>query len=693
MHPGGLQLCKKSGTLGRVLIFLLVFLFSSTLFAGTSQPIYEFGVQEDWLTMKDGIRLSVTYYIPKPINPNEKFPVVLEYLPYRKDDLIYARDYPVIAYFARRGYVVAKVDIRGTGASNGKWPWREYSEEELNDGVEIIDQLSRKPFSNGNVGMWGLSWGGFNSIQIAMRQPPALKTIIAAHATDDLYHDDIHYIDGIFHGEEYMVYMENDVYLPQPPDYKVDEEYFENRFNSTPWHFTYFKQQRDGEFWRKNSLRFNQDRIKIPVYLIGGLLDGYRDFVPRMLEYLKVPVKAEMGPWNHSWPDHGTPGPNYEWRQNAIRWWDHWLKGKDTGILNEPRLAVFVRDAHPPDKTLEMTPGHWRYEDWPITRTQWTSFYPSLSKKLDEQSSNSTEFEQLKYDPACGMEAGLWWGELTADMRGSDACSLTFDTERLDKKIEIIGLPKVQLRVSADAPLAHWMAKLEDVHPDGTVSMVAGGALNGSQRNSRLNPEPLEPGKVYDIEFEMHFTTWTFHPGHRIRLAISNALWPMLWPTPSMMTTRLYPGSNSAVILPIIPEAKTKVPNFAKPEPQEQRPDAKDLTYKWPESLVVKEDLHTGIKRITWTGEYSSSLPQGTLKYFQTFSYQTNKMNPADSRFEGEGGNDIQFKNGRRLELRTSLEVKSDEKNFRVKVTRRIFENGKKIRERTWNESFARDFQ
>lgn len=603
---------------------------------------------------------------------SEKFPVILEYLPYRKDDLIYPRDYSFCAYFARRGYVVAKVDIRGTGSSEGKWPWREYSEQELDDGVEIIDQLSRKPYSNGNVGMWGISWGGFNSIQIAMRQPHALKTIIAAHATDDLYHDDIHYIDGIFHAEEYMVYMENDVALPQWPDYELDEYYFENRFNSTPWHFTYLKQQRDGEFWRKNSLRFHQEKLKIPVYLIGGLLDGYRDNIPRMLEYLDVPVRAEMGPWNHTWPDNGKPGPNYEWRQNAVRWWDHWLKGKDTGILKDPRLAVFVRDAHPPDTTLETTPGHWRYENWPISRTQWTSWYPGASKTLLTQSPDTADFESLKYDPSCGMEAGLWWGELTPDMRGADACSLSFDSPRLDKKVEIIGLPKVKLRVSADAPLAHWIARLEDVHPDGTVSMVAGGALNGSQRNSRLNPEALEPGKVYDIEFELHFTTWMFHPGHRIRLAISNALWPMLWPTPHLMTTRLYAGTNSVVIVPVIPESKTEDPNFGKPEPREQRPDAKDLKYEWPGSLDVKEDLHAGTKRITWSGTYSMELPDSTLEYFQTFAYQTNKKNSADSRFDAEGGNNIQFKNGRRLELRTWIELKSDEKNFHVRVSRRF---------------------
>ncbi len=643
--------------------------------------------------MKDQTRLAVTYYLPVPSKSDEKFPVLLEYLPYRKDDLMYTRDYPLCAYFARHGYVMAKVDIRGTGSSEGKWPWREYSEQELDDGVEVIDQLSRKPWSNGNVGMWGISWSGFNAIQIAMRQPLALKAILAAHATDDLFHDDIHYIDGIFHAEEYMVYMENDVAIPPWPDYKLDENYFESRFNSTPWHFTYLKHQRDGDFWRKNSLRFNQEKLKIPVYLIGGLLDGYRDNIPRMLEYLKVPVKAEMGPWNHSWPNDGTPGPNYEWRYNAVRWWDHWLKGNDTGILNEPRLAVFVRDAHQPDTNLKVTPGHWRYEDWPITRTKWTSWFPGSSRNLQTTVPGTKTLEWLRYISSCGIEAGFWWGELTPDMRGSDICNLIYDSEPLETAFEIIGLPKVNLSVTAYAPLAHWVARLEDVHPDGSVSMVAGGALNGSQRNSRLNPESIEPGKTYDIQFDMHFTTWTFKSGHRIRFAISNSLWPMLWPTPYSMISQIYTGPNSFISLPVIPAEKGNLPAFRKPEPQEERTDAHDLSYNWPGRLEVKKDLLASTTRIEWSGEYSIQLPESKLEYFQTFAHQTNDRNPADSKFDAEAGDNITFTNGRRLELRTWIEVKSDVNNFHVTVTRRISENGKQVRERTWKESFPRDFQ
>jgi len=382
----------------------------------TSRPDYEFEIQREWLVMPDSTRLSVTYFMPVSKQEGEKFPVLLELLPYRKDDQFYVRDYPLYSYFARRGYVGAKVDIRGTGSSEGNTPGREYSEVELQDAVEIIDQLSKASWSSGRVGMWGISWGGFNAIQVAMRKPPALEAILAMDATDDLYRDDVHYIDGIFHVDEYELSIDHDLGLPRSPEYRLDEDYFENRFNNYPWFFTYLKNQLDGEFWRKNSLRWQYDAIAIPTYLIGGLLDGYRDSVPRMLAKMSAPVKGVIGPWPHAFPDNGKPGPNYEWRHEAVRWWDHWLKGIDTGILKEPRFAVFVREGHSPGDDSEVVPGHWRYEDWPISRTDWKKMYPDRNGGLADEPSDPTSHE-IAYHAGSGSAVGYWWGDPTGDMR------------------------------------------------------------------------------------------------------------------------------------------------------------------------------------------------------------------------------------------------------------------------------------
>jgi hypothetical protein len=658
-----------------------------------SSPSYDFVIENAWLTMKDGVRLSVTFFKPVPRSPGEKFPVIFEFLPYRKDDGGYTGIYSLYTYFVRRGFIMARADLRGTGSSEGVFPGREYSEQELDDAVEIIGQLSRMPGSNGNIGMWGISWGGFNAIQTAMRRPLALKAILAACSTDDLYHDDIHYIDGAFHVDEWAFWFDHSLAIPQSPDYPLDETYFKQRFDSYPDLLTYLKQQKDGEFWRKNSLRWQYDKIRIPCYLIGGLLDGYRDSIPRMLENMKIPLKAEIGPYNHAWPDNGTPGPNYEWRHEAVRWWDQWLKGRNTGVIDEPRLSVFLRDAHLPDAALAVTPGRWITEDWPIPGMTMKTYYPAESKQLSTDVGKPAA-ESLRYVPTFGINTGLWWGEPTDDMRVDDAGSLVFDSVPLDQGFEVVGFPQVRLRVSADAPTAHWVARLEDVLPDGTVSLVAGALVPGAQRDSRLQPEALVPGTAYDLAFEMHFTTWTFKPGHRLRLSVSNSLFPMIWPTPYSMTTKLFCGvENTRIELPVIPSKARPAPNFRLPEPREERSDARDLESEaWPQGLWEwRRDLGKGIVSVEWKGKSSWEIKGRRYHATEQNYYETNEKDPAQARFLGEDSDRIELP-GRNIYLLTNVEIRSDEKNFYVTLVRQIFENDKLIRSREWKETVARMF-
>ena len=679
--------------------FLLILSSLSFVLAHTpkteepSSPVYDFTIENGWLTMKDGVRLSVTFYRPVPRAKGEKFPVLFEFLPYRKDDSGYGGCYSLYTYFVRRGYLMARGDIRGTGSSEGVVPDREYSEQELDDAVEIIDQLAKLPESNGRVGMWGKSWGGFNSIQVAMRQPPALKAILATEATDDLYHDDVHHMDGAFHVDQFMPSMDLTNFLPQTPGYKLDEDYFEKRFNHYPWFLTYTKQQLDGEFWRRNSLRWQYDKIRIPCYLIGGLLDGYRDSIPRMLENMKTPIRAALGPYKHDWPDNGVPGPNYNWQHELVRWWDYWLKDRDTGIMDESPFIVFIREGHPPDAALKTTPGHWVCENWPIKGTAWQKFYPSDNKQL-LSSLGPPSVEKLRYVPSYGVQTGLWWGEPTGDIRPDDAGSLVFDSPVVEKSFEIVGFPKVRLRVSADAPLAHWVARLEDVQPDGTVSLVTGMLLNGSQRRSRLKPEELVPNDVYDLDFEMHFATWTFKPGHRIRLAVSNSLFPMIWPTPYPMTTTLALGVDKTCLeLPVIPPRARKAPAFLPPAPRERRTDVRDLGgASWPTGFYEwKRDLWTTKTSVEWKGFGDSEIQGRRYHGWERNYYETNDERPAESRFSGEAGHRIEL-TGRTLELKMTLEVRSDEKNFSVTVTRFVYENRTLLRRREWTETIPRLF-
>ncbi len=715
---------EKKEFLSLIFTFLIASLIPALLSATThkqekpSPPIYDYIKETSWISMKDGVRLSATFYKPVPRSPGEKFPVLLEFLPYRKDDPRANDDSETYIYFVRRGYIVARVDIRGTGSSEGEVPLHEYSEQELDDAVEIIDQLSKMLESNGRVGMWGISWGGFNAIQVAMRQPPALKAILATDASDDLYHDDIHYIDGCFHVDAYMPSFDHSKGLPQTPNWQLDEAYFKHRFNSYPMLLTYLKNQLDGEFWRKNSLRWHYDKIRIPVYLIGGLLDGYRDCIPRMLKNMKVPIIAVIGPWGHAYPHdiNLTAGPFYEWRHDAVRWWDHWLKDHDTGILKDPRFTVFVREGHAPDPYLKMTPGHWICDDWPMHGTQWKKFYPAEYRQLKSQPVKPTA-ESLRYVPGYGTATTgtttpaevNWWGDPTGDIRPDDAGSLIFDSPLIEESFEIVGFPQVYLRVSADVPLAHWVARLEDVQSDGTVSLVTGAVLNGSQRNSRLKPESLVPGEIYDLSFNLHFTTWTFQEGHRIRLAVSNALFPMIWPTPYPMTTKLFIGiENTCLELPVVTSSEYKTPTFKPLEPSKERKSkttdfktAKNhekhpnvayyQAYFWPDSYKQHHDMYANVS-VEWKGSGDLEIQGRHLRSFTRDYFQTNGDKPAESCYHGERGKRIELE-GRTLDLHTIIDLHSDEKNFYVTFIRQLFENGKLVRRKEWKETITRQFQ
>jgi putative CocE/NonD family hydrolase len=665
-----------------------------------SQPNFEFELKEVWIPMPDGARLAADLYVPKSADPDEVFPVVLEYDPYRKDESRSGR-YSLYSYFAVRGYIVARVDIRGTGRSEGRLIPHEYSDQELDDGEKIIEWLSAHEQSNGNVGMFGISWSGFNSIQLASRNPAALKAIIPIDATEDLFQDDVHYMDGIMHMDSWE--MSQDLYnsLPAAPDYVLDEEYFKNRFDTDPWMLTYKNQQRDGKFWDRASVRDRYESIRIPSFHIGGWYDGYRDSLPRMLENVKAPVKAMIGAWSHAWPNEPYPAPGMEWRHEAVRWFDYWLKGKDTGIMDEPALAVYVRDWHPPGPYLDYAPGHWRYEDgWPIKRIDDQTLYFHDNRTLSSADSEEA-VHQLKYVPSSGLEAGgpvMWWGDVAHDQRPSDAFSLVYDSEPLSEELEILGLPTAVLQVMADAPHANWFVRLSDVAPDGEVTLITGAGFNGAHRKSARNPQALTPGEWFPLNIEMHFTSWVFPKNHRIRVSISNAQWPMLWPTPYPMTTALQLGGTSAshVVLPRVPPGDRPTPAFLPIEEPEQASGFESLDPGTPsgygEIETVERNKRTGEARVVLTNGGSTQYPWGLETYRENIEHRTSDPNPENTSVVGSYELEMKLE-GRVLLWQAESSFTSDAENFYYQFVRRVSENGELIRSKTWQEKIPRDHQ
>jgi predicted acyl esterase len=682
--------------LSRLIGVLLLTAFVSVAAAAVppSAPAYGVRLEKTWIPMKDGVRLAATLYMPANPKAGERFPALLEYLPYRKDDDEAARDYGTHTYFARRGYVGARVDIRGFGQSEGAPPDREYSAQEQQDAEEVIAWLARQPWSNGKVGMLGISWGGFNSIQMALRKPPALKAILAVAATEELFKEDVHYIDGIFHVDEFELTMDLDQGRPGAPDFSLDESVIGPRMDSPPWSLNYMKHQRDGAFWRAPLRPI--ETLEVPAFLIGGLQDGYRDSIPRMLEKVKAPLKAWIGPWNHGFPNGSDYGPMYEWRDQAVRWFDYWLKGRDTGVLEDPRVVVYQQHWHPPEPQSQDIPGEWRAETWPPAGLTPTTLYLQPDHRLSAEQTGSGR-DQLRYTASTGVEAGFWWGELLTDQRPVDAFSLTYDSEVLTEDTAILGLPRVSLRVAADARLADWFVRLSDVAPDGRVTMVTGAGINGAQHDSMAKPEDLVPGKIYPLSLDLHLASWVFPKGHRIRVAVSNALWPMNWPTPHPMTTSVMLGGDSAsrIVLPRVPVHGPPAPAFAAPEPIEAPQGIKGIGgggAAWPGEWTVLRDEARQRSTVTWKGTTAVSYPWGRFDHSEKLTYDVDDAHPDVARVQGDSEY-IQAVKNHVLTWRGRLDVSSDAQTFFYKYTRTLLRDGVVIRTKTWEAPIPRDHQ
>ncbi len=668
--------------------------------AEPSPPTFDVALEEAWIPMKDGVRLAADLWRPKGAGDKGRFPVLLEYLPYRKTEGRADR-YSFYSYFVRRGYVVARVDIRGTGGSEGTLIPYEYSEIEQSDGDEVIAWLARQPFSSGNVGMFGISWGGFNSIHMAMRRAPALKAIIAVDATDDLYQDDVHFMDGMMHVDSWEMSQDLANAMPGAPGYRIDDDYFRERFDRPPWMLTYKRQQRDGPFWDRTALKTRYDAIQIPTFVIGGWYDGYRDSVPRMLEHMKAPVKAIVGAWNHTYPDEPYPKPGFDWRREALRWYDRWLKGRDTGILREPTLAVYVREWHPPGPYLEEAPGRWRYEEgWPIARVRERVLYPGSDRALSEKTP-STASERLRYVPTSGVEAGgpvMWFGDVAPDQRPTDAFSLVYETPPLEENLEILGLPRALLQVSADAPQADWFARVNDVAPDGTVTLVASAGQNGAHRISAREPKAIEAGERFPLEIELHFTSWVFPKGHRIRFAVGNAQWPMIWPTPYSMTTTLFLGpEGTRLVLPVVPAADRPAPEYLPIEKEEDRfPGYETLdagtTSGYGEISSVDRNPQTGKARVVATSQSAHRYPWGEERNTESITHEAEDGKPEATSVRGEYATTVKLPD-RTLRWECWVQLRSDRENFYYSSERKLWKDGTLVREKKWEQTIPRDHQ
>ena len=593
--------------------------------------------------------------------------------PYRKDDWSASWDLSLASHLTGHGLAYCRLDVRGTGSSAGT-ALDEYTAAETRDGYDAIEWLATQPWCTGNVGMWGLSYGGFTSLQVAALRPPHLRAIVPIQATDDRYTDDVHYVGGAMTVSELAQYAVSQVAmnaLPPLPEAWGEswQARWRERLEATPiWLFEWARQQRDGGYWRVGSVAPDYGRIEAAILQLAGWADEYVDAALRIQARCSsaVACRTVVGPWVHGLPDHAYPGPNIDWLRELVRWFDRWLNGAENGVDAEPPLTWFHREFTLPERFPARLNGAWRATSaWPpapgatrvlaldggadVGRGQLSdrlaADQPAAGQLAAGQPAAGRPGEdRLGHRPTAGIHGGsLCWGAghlpngLASDLRVEEPNGLVYTSPTLPVALDVLGSPVVVLHVAAGAPIAHLVARLGDVSPDGPVEQVSEGILNLTHRESHAEPSALEPGRVYEVRVPMRAAGYRFLAGHRIRLSLATAHWPVVWPAPgdANLTIHRGPGHPSRLELPLAPGADATVP------PPPLRSEAPALAEfgseeASPVTWQVSEDHVAGTATVTTYEASTSILPDGrsTLFLSEGLTMTASAREPGTGRFE-----------------------------------------------------------
>jgi predicted acyl esterase len=656
--------------------------------------------EDRFVTMPDGVRLASTLYLPDGDGP---WPVLLEALPYRKDDLTahYASEYERLA--SGFGYAVCRLDIRGTGSSEGLAAG-EYTPQELDDLEEVIAWLASREWSNGSVGMYGTSWSGFNSLAVAMRRPPALKAICSIFASDDRYADDVHYFGGALKQldhADWPLYMFLENLLPPVPSVYGDgwRELWEQRLrDGEPWILQQLGEQTYSPYWKQSSLREDYGAISAATMLVCGWADGYKNISLRGFAGLRCPKRLLFGPWSHADVQTCRPGPNIDLVPEMVRWWDRWLKGADNGVDREPPITLFARRATRPAADLRELNGEWRFEPgWPLDRGG------EEPMRLDEASTPGrapAPSDELEVRGDVGWTAwiscagGLPWGQPT-DQRPDEAYSLVYDWGPLEREVEILGYPRLEVTVASSAPVAYLSAKICDVFPDGTSALVTRGLLNLTHRDSREHPSPLEPDTPYRISFELEVASWVFEPGHRVRLDLAGTDWPNAWPPPAPVTLRIE-RAGSALVLPTV-DGPTPIPDLpvlpaptrvAAPLESSRGGEMTSVTWRIEHDVVGDET-----RAVTAYGgdtDADGDRPRTQERYEGTVGVSS--VDPGRAWVEARAMNTLHFPEAT-IHGQARWTIRSDAVAYHVEIDVDLSEDGDERFSRRWERTIPRELQ
>jgi hypothetical protein len=660
--------------------------------------------EETWMTLADGCRIALRIWRPQDAE-SAPVPAIFEYLPYRKRELTAERDVPMHTYFAGHGYACVRADMRGSGESDGVLE-DEYLQQELDDGVEMLRWIGEQPWCTGRIGMIGISWGGFNGLQLAAMQPPELGAVITLCSTDDRYADDVHHMGGCLLGDNLSwasTMFDQNACPPDPAlvGERWREMWKERLEGSGLWLEKWLRHQRRDEYWKHGSVCEDYSAIRCPVYAVSGWADGYCNAVFRLLRGLDVPRKGLVGPWAHKYPHLGEPGPAIGFLQECLRFFDQWLKDVNTGIMEEPMLRVWMQDSVPPSARYDMRPGRWVSEDaWPSPRIREWPLRLTYSMGLNGVESSPDDGRRLNIQSPLfvGLYGGKWCSynappDLPHDQRDEDGGALVFETERLAEAVEICGQPSVTLDVESDRPVAMVAARLIDVAPDDAATRISYGLLNLTHRDSDEHPEPLEPGRRYRVTLNLKHIAQRFPAGHSIRLSISTVYWPIAWPSPEPVKLTITP-CQSTLHLPVRdprPREEAELRPFG--EPESGPPARVTLLQPTQEAWRVIRDLANDLSTLEVVHD------EGTRRFddidLEVTTRVTERYTHAYANHDSLRGWCEWTRTFRRGDWQTTTVTRtlmtSDRTHFRIRATLDAYEGDTRVFSRTWDEAIERD--
>jgi putative CocE/NonD family hydrolase len=652
-----------------------------------------------WIGMSDGCRLAARIWLPDSAK-QDPVPAILEFLPYRKRDGTAARDETNYPTFAEAGYAGVRVDMRGSGESEGLME-DEYSRKEWDDALEIIDWIAAQPWCSGKVGMMGISWGGFNSLQLAALAPESLKAVIALSTTVDRYNDDIHYKNGCLLNSNVSWAASMLSRGSRPPDPLLAgegwrETWLRRMENLPPLIQNWFGHQRRDAYWKHGSICEDYSALKAPALVIGGWADGYKNAPPAAVAGLGGPSKAINGPWIHKYPHFAYPHPRIDFFQEALAWWDRWLKGEENGAEALPAYRAYITEGLRPSRWRERDPGRWVAEaEWPSRNIEPFRLHLNGDGSLSADA-QAAESVLLQSPQDSGLECGEYFsvapdGQLPGDQRNDTGGALLFQTAPLVEPLEILGRPQFRIRLALDAEVGNLIVRLIDVHPDGMSYRVSWGALNLAHRRGNETPQPMQPGKAEEVDILLDECGHRFLPGHRLQVAVSTAYWPLIQPPPSAVTATLELGAGASLTLPCRIASDDSY-DFAEPGPPPV-PSYRSLSPK-DQRRWVERDLNEGVTRYCLVEDGGVEEIPGHGLQWREVRRETWSIRPEDPNSNRAELHFTAWRKRGEWEVSSELriEARTDGKTFLFTTTLEGFEGAKKIYERRWDECIPRDF-